>query len=106
MDPIVTENPELERYEIHVGSELAGFAEYRGTDPRAFTHTEVAEAFGGQGLATALIRAMLDDMRSRGVAVVPLCPFVAKFLGEHPDYLDLVAPHIRAAYRLGDPPAA
>lgn len=103
MEPVVTENPEQERYEIHVDGELAGFAEYRGSEPRAFTHTEIAEQFGGQGLATKLIRFALDDMRARGVLIVPLCPFVAKFLQDHHDYLDLVAPHIRRAYNLPDP---
>ena len=32
----------------------------------------------------------LDDLRARGRAVVPLCPFVAGFIRRHPEYDDLV----------------
>jgi predicted GNAT family acetyltransferase len=33
----------------------------------------------------------LDDIRSRGLKVVPLCPFVAAYIRRHPEYEDLVA---------------
>lgn len=99
----VTESFEQQRYEIHVDGVLAGFAEYRGDGPRAFTHTEVLEEFAGQGLAKALISGALDAERAKGRKIIPLCPFVAKFLTEHRSYLDLVEPHIRSAYRLPDP---
>jgi uncharacterized protein len=32
----------------------------------------------------------LDDIRSRGLQVVPLCPFVAAYIRRHPEYEDLV----------------
>ena len=72
--------------------ELAGFAEYRPR-PHAvvFTHTEVDEAFEGQGIGGALVRGALDDVRSKGLAVVPLCPFVKAWIAKHPEYEDLVA---------------
>ena len=101
----VRDNADAERYEISVDGEPAGFAEYRGHGPvRAVTHTEIAERFGGQGLAGELIRRMLDDLRSQQVHILPICPFVKAFLAEHRDYLDLVEPVHRAAFNLPDPP--
>jgi predicted GNAT family acetyltransferase len=90
---LVTDNPSASRYEIHVGEQLAGFADYRRARGRIiFTHTEVDPAFTGQGLATRLAAAALDDVRARGLAVTPRCPFIAEFIESHPEYADLVAP--------------
>jgi predicted GNAT family acetyltransferase len=100
----VTENPELERYEIRVDGALAGFTEYRGhTDTRTFTHTEIDPAFEGQGLGSQLISRTLDDLRARDLKAIPICPFVKAFLDRHPEYLDVVDPRIRRAFGLPDP---
>ena len=37
----------------------------------------------------------LDDVRSRGLRVVPICPFVRTYLQHHPEYEDLVVPDRR-----------
>ena len=101
----VVDVPEAERYELRIGGELAGWSEYRGRgDVRAFTHTEIREGHEGQGLGGRLVGAALDDARARGMQVVPICPFVARHLAGHPEQLDLVAPQLRRALRLPEPP--
>jgi predicted GNAT family acetyltransferase len=35
---------------------------------------------------------VLDDARAKSLAVRPLCPFIRKYIGEHPEYADLVPP--------------
>ena len=66
----VVDNPEQNRFEIHVGDTVAGFTEYRPRGDRyAFVHTEIGDDFGGRGLASRLIKDTLDEMRSRGTAV-------------------------------------
>jgi predicted GNAT family acetyltransferase len=45
----------------------------------------------GSGVGSALVAGALDDIRSRGLRVVPLCPFVAAFIRRHSEYADLVA---------------
>ena len=58
---------------------------------RSSTHTVVPLALEGHGIAGRLARAALDYARDRGLSVVPLCPYVADYIGKHPEYEDLVA---------------
>ena len=53
-------------------------------------HTEVDEELEGTGVGSRLVRGTLDDIRSRGLGVVPVCPFVRSFIGRHHEYADLV----------------
>ncbi|MFF5259176.1 GNAT family N-acetyltransferase [Actinomadura viridis] len=92
MSKEISDNPEASRYEIRVDGSLAGFAEYRTRPGKiVFTHTEVDGAYEGQGVGGALARGALDDVRAKGLAVVPLCPFFKGWIDKHPDYQDLVA---------------
>jgi hypothetical protein len=96
MEVAVADNPDESRYEVRVDGELAGFAFYRLLGSRiVFTHTEVGDAYEGQGVASALARGALDDVRERGLVVVPLCPFMAGYISRHEEYQDLVAPEHR-----------
>ncbi|MBP2707156.1 N-acetyltransferase [Microbispora sp. RL4-1S] len=89
----VADNTEAHRYEITVDGVVAGFAEYRLRPGKiVFTHTEVRDEFEGRGLGSTLIRGALDAVRPSGLAVVPLCPFVARYIRRHPEYRDLVDP--------------
>ena len=91
MSTTVRDNPEEERFEISVDGKLAGFSVYRlARDRIAFMHTEVDDEFAGQGLAKVLVAHALDEVRGRGLGVLPFCPFVRGFISKNPDYLDLV----------------
>ncbi|MGA8746991.1 MAG: GNAT family N-acetyltransferase [Solirubrobacterales bacterium] len=97
MNVAVRDNQNDDRYEIHVDGQLAGFAEYRLRPGKiSFPHTEIEPKQAGAGLGSQLIRFALDDARSRGLSIVPLCPFVIDYIRRHPDdYLDLVVPAMR-----------
>ncbi|MDX3660894.1 GNAT family N-acetyltransferase [Streptomyces sp. ID05-26A] len=84
---MVTNNESESRYEVHVDGELAGFLEYRNVGGvLALVHTEVGEAYAGQGLGAQLAKYALDDAKTRDVKISPLCPFVAKYIDKHPEY--------------------
>ncbi|MFC8594941.1 GNAT family N-acetyltransferase [Streptomyces atroolivaceus] len=91
--PIVRNVDARHRYEILVDGEGAGFTAYRDRDgQRVFFHTEIDDAFAGQGLASVLVREALSDVRSSGGRIVPVCPYVAKFLKKHEEFADLTDP--------------
>ena len=82
---------EANRYELRLGGRLIGLAAYRRRDGRiAFTHTEVDESCEGRGFGSRLAAAALDDARRAELEVVPLCPFIAHYIDQHPEYEDLV----------------
>jgi predicted GNAT family acetyltransferase len=94
----VRDNPDAARYEIREDGQLVGFLRYRlNTGRITLIHTEIDADHGGRGLATQLVRATLDDARTRRLTVVPRCSFVSSFIRQHPeDYLPLVAHSLRA----------
>ena len=89
----VQDNPERNRYEAVVESGVvAGFSEYQKRDGLlVFTHTEVDDAFEGQGVGSSLARGALDHSRDAGRTVVARCPFIKAWIDKHPDYQDLLA---------------
>jgi predicted GNAT family acetyltransferase len=102
-DVTINDNAAEHRFEMRVDGALAGFADYhdRGTHRRVFTHTEIDPAYEGHGLGSRLVRFVLDDARSRGLDVIPVCPFVRSWLESHPDYVDLVPADERGQFGLG-----
>jgi predicted GNAT family acetyltransferase len=87
----VRENTEAHRFEaVDESGEVAGFVEYvdhRGK--RVLVHTEVDDAFEGQGVGSTLARAALDESIAVGDVVVT-CPFITAWVKKHPEYADKV----------------
>lgn len=92
MDVTVTNARDRKRYEARVGGELAALAEYlHAGELIAFTHTEVLDGFEGQGVASALVRGALDDVRAQHREVLAVCPFVRGYIRRHlSEYGDLL----------------
>lgn len=95
-DPIIEHVAAIHHYELRIDGELVGHINYRDDgERRVILHTKVDDAFTGQGLATKLIIAALDDIRATGKRVVALCPMVSAYLIKHRDYDDIAdPPHI------------
>lgn len=77
----VVHNREQLRYEVYSDGKLAGFTQYYRTGDRVvFTHTEIDNAFAGQGLGKILAGEALDDVVENGKVIVPMCEFIAGYL--------------------------
>ena len=75
----IDDNPEEHRYEALLDGKLVGFIQYRLHDGRmTMVHTEVEPAYEGQGVGSELAKVALEDVRDRGLKVVPRCPFIAR----------------------------
>lgn len=87
----VIDDPNMNRYELLVDGTQAGVADYRLRDGViTFIHTEIDPAYRGQGLGDELARGAFNLVRADSDArVETVCPFMKKWLDEHPDYHDL-----------------
>ncbi|WP_134765606.1 GNAT family N-acetyltransferase [Nocardioides sp. 1609] len=86
----VVRNDDESRYEIRDGDTLLGFAAYQETPELVvFTHTEVFPGSEGKGVGGHLVGGALDDVRTRELRALPVCPFVQAYLQRHPEYADL-----------------
>lgn len=90
MTTSVVDAPEHQRYEVVRDGTMLGYAAYQKTDQLiVFTHTEVDRSVEGQGIGGLLVRGALDHVRTLGLPVLPICPFVQGWMARHPDYIDL-----------------
>lgn len=87
----VSDVPQARHFVIRVNGEQVGLAAYvLDGSTVTFTHTEVTPELEGQGIGGDLVRGALDEVRRRGLTVVPQCPFVADWIEEHHEYADLL----------------
>ena len=87
----VHDNAAEHRYELTVEGRTAIAAYTDEGGARVFTHTLVPPELEGHGIGTRLVAGALADVRSRGLKMVPQCPFVAAYVERHPEMRDLVA---------------
>lgn len=92
-EPTITRNDARGRYEAHLDGAIAGYSEYRiAGDLVIFPHTVTEPEYGGRGVASALARYSLGDVRAAGgLRVVPECSFYAEWIRRNPEYADLLA---------------
>jgi predicted GNAT family acetyltransferase len=84
MNPSVTDNPALSRFELPIDGESAFLTYERTADAIRLLHTEVPEAFRGRGFGEAVVAGALARARAEGLQVVAVCPFVRAYLRRHP----------------------
>jgi predicted GNAT family acetyltransferase len=88
----VRDRAELNRYELLVDDRVIGVAEYRRLgDVVVLPHTVIEPDKRGRGWGELLVKETLDDLRLQGVRVQPRCWFVAEFIEQHSEYVDLLA---------------
>jgi uncharacterized protein len=92
MELTIVDVPDRSRYEARTqDGSVAGVLMYKLADRLVvITHTEVEEEYEGQGVGGRLVQDSLDDIRRRGLHVLPICPFTKSWIERHPDYQDLV----------------
>lgn len=53
-------------------------------------HTEVPDAFRGQGVGLKLVTRAVEDARAAGKKIIPLCPFANAQFRRHPEWADVL----------------
>ena len=87
----LTDNEERHQYEFHIDKYVPRIEYIKSKNGEIYlTHTEVPVALEGKGIGSQLIEKALKDIESKGLRLVPLCPFVAGYLQKHPDWKRIV----------------
>ena len=88
----VVNEPEASRYALFEDGERIGVAEYELRDDEiVFTHTEVDVSRREKGMASLLVTKAFDDVRADSDRrVVVTCPYIRRWLPQHPEYRDLL----------------
>jgi uncharacterized protein len=80
MAAAVRDNPDRSRFELEADG-VTAFMNYRLTGHViSLDHTETPAAARRRGLASQLVKGALDDVRSRGLKILPRCPFVRAYV--------------------------
>ncbi|MDD2819297.1 MAG: GNAT family N-acetyltransferase [Candidatus Nanopelagicales bacterium] len=101
-DTKLENNAKAKCYEYYFVGELAAFEDYKldGT-VLSLLHTRVIPEYEGQGMAETLVRGILDEAKAKNLQVLPVCEYVAGFIGKHQDeYLELVPAGKRSEFKL------
>lgn len=86
----VINNTAAHRFESQHEGQIA-VAEYRLEDNvMTITHTFVPSAWRGQGIGSALARAIIENARAQQLSIVPQCPFIATYFKTHPEAQDVL----------------
>ena len=91
MEVIISENREKKRFETEVEGKLALIEYIRAQNKVYLTHTEVPKELEGKGVASSMVKQVLQQIKDEGLELVPLCPFVAAYLKRHPEWKEILA---------------
>jgi predicted GNAT family acetyltransferase len=89
----IEHQPDQSRYVLKDGDTIVGEVEYvQDGSTLSLLRAEVPVELRGQGLGVPLVRGTLEAIRDTGgLTVVPVCPYIAKFMMKNTEFQDLRA---------------
>ena len=91
----LTDNKSQDQFEMVTDGFLSKI-EYKIMGNKIFlTHTEVPHELEGRGVGSRIVKAALEEVESRGLKLIPLCPFVASYIKRHPEWEKLLAADVK-----------
>ena len=82
---VLRRSEDLSQYEWVVEEEVVSVLGYELRDSTiVLLHTATDPGSRGQGHATALVAAVLEDVAARGLTTSVRCPFIRAYLQSHP----------------------
>lgn len=90
---VIENNQVLRRYELFEQGDLAGFVQYSMSGDELWLHyTQLKRRYKSEEVIDALFLHILEDVLRRRLALMPFCPAMRAFMGERPEYTQLVPP--------------
>lgn len=91
MEIELIDNTDKSRFEVEIEDKMA-IMDYKKKDSKLYIlHTEVPKEFEGKGIASAMVKKVLNLIKEKDMKLVSLCPFVSGYIKRHPEYKSLVA---------------
>lgn len=53
-------------------------------------HTGVPDSMAGKGVGKALAQNVIEEARTKGFKIIPLCPFLKAQADRHPEWSDVI----------------
>lgn len=63
---------------------------WAGTQKFIIDHTEVDASQKGKGLGLQMVKAAVEDARTNGLKIIPLCPFANAMMRKHAEFQDVL----------------
>ena len=86
----VIDNKEMNRFETEIDGYKAIIEYSVKPGVLSLNHTEVPKELSGQGVASEMTEKVLLQIELRGLKVIPVCPFIKKYIDKHPDWKSIV----------------
>lgn len=90
MEAPLIDNREAKQYEMPVDGQKARIEYIKAQQNIYLTHTEVPILLEGRGIGSTIVKKALQDIQRQDLTLVPLCPFVALYIKNHPAWKTLV----------------
>ncbi len=92
---VLKDNTDRKQFELSVEGFTARI-EYMIMSNKIFlTHTEVPRELEGKGVGSKIVKLAFEEIEKRGLKLIPLCPFVAKYLTKHPEWKKILADDVK-----------
>ncbi len=88
---ILTDNPDRKQFELAVEGHTARIEYMIMADKIFLTHTEVPAELEGKGIGSIIVKLALEEVERRGLKLIPLCPFVGKYITRHQEWKRILA---------------
>jgi uncharacterized protein len=88
-DVQVIHNASENRFEVHIGEQIAVSNYQLQGKTITFFHVGVPHELEGQGIGSILAKAGLEYAREKSYKVIAACTFVAAHIRRHPEYQEL-----------------
>jgi len=86
----VIDNKEMNRFETDIDGYKAIIEYSVKPGVLSLNHTEVPKELSGQGVASEMTEKVLLQIELRGLKVIPVCPFIKKYIEKHPEWKSIV----------------
>ena len=78
-------------FELKVGDQTCVLEVLHTIDKMYLVHLSIPDSLQGKGYERKLVSASLNWIRERKLRIVPLCPYVAKYINRNPKFKFILA---------------